>query len=74
VARANAALTAGCDMVLVCNRPDLTADLLRRWQPEVSARSAQRILALTPAARPHPEVLSVDPRFQQAWQTVTQLA
>ncbi|MEC5388246.1 beta-N-acetylhexosaminidase [Uliginosibacterium sp. H3] len=74
VARATAAHGAGCDMVLVCNRPDLTNDLLSRWQPEVSARSAERILALTPGGRPGPEALSVDTRFQQAWHTVTQLA
>ena len=74
VARADAALSAGCDMVLVCNRPDLTAELLSNWQPEVSARSSQRIFALTPSGRPSAEALSVDHRFQQAWQAVSQLA
>jgi len=74
VARADAALKAGCDMVLVCNRPDLTHDLLSRWQPDFPARSAERILSLTPGGRPRPEALSIDTRFQQAWQTVMQLA
>ena len=34
VARADAALQAGCDMVLVCNRPDLAGELLDglRWR------------------------------------------
>ncbi len=59
VARADAALNAGCDMVLVCNRPDLTQDLLSRWQPEFSSRSSERILSLTPAARPQPEGRSI---------------
>jgi beta-N-acetylhexosaminidase len=33
VARADAAVEAGCDMVLVCNDPDAAAELLSRWQP-----------------------------------------
>jgi beta-N-acetylhexosaminidase len=46
VARASAAHGAGCDMVLVCNRPDLAAQLLGRWQPDVSAESRARIHGL----------------------------
>ena len=48
VARAEAAFAAGCDMVLVCNRPDLADDLLCRWQPLVSEESSARIAALRP--------------------------
>ncbi|HEX5126128.1 MAG TPA: beta-N-acetylhexosaminidase [Rhodocyclaceae bacterium] len=70
VARADAALSAGCDMVLVCNRPDLTSDLLARWHPDFSERSAQRIAALAPRGYPDPIELSADRRFQEAWQTV----
>jgi len=46
VARARAALGAGCDMVLVCNRPDLADALLAGldWSP--SAQFAKRIKAL----------------------------
>jgi beta-N-acetylhexosaminidase len=46
VARAQAAQGAGCDMVLVCNRPDLAGELLARWQPAVSGESRERIHAL----------------------------
>jgi beta-N-acetylhexosaminidase len=49
VARAQAAHAAGCDMVLVCNRPDLASDLLSRWLPELGADSLQRIAALQSA-------------------------
>ncbi len=46
VARGRAALAAGCDMVLVCNRPDLADRLLDGldWSP--SARFARRLGAL----------------------------
>jgi len=46
VARARAALGAGCDMVLVCNRPDLADELLAGldWSP--SSQFAKRVKAL----------------------------
>lgn len=74
VARASAAHAAGCDMILVCNRPDLTSDLLAGWRPQVSAESAARIDRLRPTARMHPETLPVEPRYQQAWHNLQQIA
>ena len=50
VARAEAAHGAGCDMVLVCNRPELAVRLLDAWHPVVDADSAERIAALRPRA------------------------
>src|SRR5690625_4563082 len=46
--RALAALTAGCDMALVCNRPDLADDLLTRLQWKSSEESSKRINSLKP--------------------------
>lgn len=46
--RANAAFAAGCDMVLVCNRPDLADELLESLEHESSAQSVQRLTALVP--------------------------
>ena len=48
VGRAQAAYAAGCDMLLVCNRPDLAAELLERWRPEPDADSLARLAAIVP--------------------------
>ena len=42
VARADAALAAGCDMVLTCNEADAADDLLSRWRPSAQPRLADR--------------------------------
>ncbi|MFA7270096.1 MAG: beta-N-acetylhexosaminidase [Sterolibacterium sp.] len=50
VERAEAALDAGCDMVLVCNNPSAARQLLREWQPDFDPASARRLQALLPVA------------------------
>lgn len=61
--RAAAAHGAGCDMVLVCNRPDLAVQLLDRWQPVVADDSAGRIAAL----RPRDGNMPADPATLAGW-------
>lgn len=67
VARAQAALAAGCDMTLLCNRPDLADTLLARlvWQPH--AVSLIRLARMH--GRPHPPdrtTLHASGRYVQA--------
>ncbi|MDR2260593.1 MAG: beta-N-acetylhexosaminidase [Azoarcus sp.] len=78
VARAAAAVNAGCDMLLVCNRPDLVAELLARGIPETSAASRARIAALgAPAPRPwraDPFALELHEPYLKARENVLALA
>ncbi|WP_227814618.1 beta-N-acetylhexosaminidase [Nitrogeniibacter aestuarii] len=46
VARASAARDAGCDVVLVCNRPDLNEELLANWVVQPDAGLHARLDAL----------------------------
>lgn len=65
--RALAALNAGCDMVLVCNRPDLTDTLLARLHRPLPPVSLIRLARMH--GRPHPPtrtVLHESPRFAAA--------
>jgi beta-N-acetylhexosaminidase len=55
VQRAEAALNAGCDMVLVCNRPDLADELLAGLNWLMPATSKARLAQMH--GRHHPRTL-----------------
>jgi beta-N-acetylhexosaminidase len=42
LSRADAACTAGCDMVLVCNDPAAADELLAQWRPASNPDLARR--------------------------------
>ena len=74
LARGQAALQAGCDMVLVCNRPDLADELLERLDIEPDPVSQARLARLLPAApAPDWESLQADTRYKRARATVKRL-
>ncbi|AUL15058.1 beta-N-acetylhexosaminidase [Bordetella bronchiseptica] len=74
LARAEAALGAGCDMVLVCNRPDLADELLDRLQVQHPAASVERIRRLMPRfAAPDWDTLQNDSRYQHARRLQSQI-
>jgi beta-N-acetylhexosaminidase len=67
VERAQVALEAGCDMVLVCNNPAAADELLSGWQWEMSAASRARLIRMH--GRPHPPSwvqLHEDPNYVDA--------
>jgi beta-N-acetylhexosaminidase len=67
LARAEAALGAGCDMVLVSNHPELADDLLARLGHTPSPDSVRRVRRLMPAAAaPDWNTLQADARYQHA--------
>lgn len=72
--RARAAFEAGCDMVLVCNRPDLSDELLRELDFEAPVSSIKRIERLMPKIKARDfEALSQWPSYQHALSLVKSL-
>lgn len=74
LARAQAALQAGCDMALVCNRPDLADELISRLRWKSKAVSVARIQRLmSPSLAPDWKSLQRLPAYQQALASVRAL-
>ncbi|MBL8429650.1 MAG: beta-N-acetylhexosaminidase [Dechloromonas sp.] len=48
LSRVDTAYNAGCDMLLVCNAPDVVGDVLENWQPTIDPARGKRVEALSP--------------------------
>jgi beta-N-acetylhexosaminidase len=74
VARAEMALDAGCDMVLVCNKPAAAEELLAGFQRKMSPASFARLVRMH--GHPHPaswDKLHEDPDYVKAVHAVSAL-
>uniref|UniRef100_Q47EF2 Beta-hexosaminidase n=1 Tax=Dechloromonas aromatica (strain RCB) TaxID=159087 RepID=Q47EF2_DECAR len=74
LSRVETAYAAGCDMLLVCNAPDVVGDVLENWKPEIDLRRGKRVEALIPKTPAVPwQVLQADPAYQAAQKTIAEL-
>ncbi len=71
VERVDTAYRAGCDMLLVCNAPDVVGDVLERWRPVIDPVRGKRVEALIPqkTAMDWP-ALQADGAYRAARQTI----
>jgi beta-N-acetylhexosaminidase len=72
--RAVAALSAGCDMVMLCNRPDLADELLANLDCKISAVSMARLARMHGQRHP-PDIAALheNPEFVHAVQAIANL-
>ncbi len=74
VERASAALNAGCDMVLVCNKPESADELLSGLHWEMPATSRARLVHMRGAPHPVPLAkLHEDGHFLKALQEISSI-
>lgn len=72
--RVETAYNAGCDMLLVCNAPDVVGDVLDKWKPEVDPARGKRVEALIPQRSAMTwDALNADATYQSAQKTIADL-
>ncbi|MGB4063169.1 MAG: beta-N-acetylhexosaminidase [Azonexus sp.] len=74
LSRVETAYNAGCDMLLVCNAPDVVGDVLQNWKPEIDPLRGRRVEALIPQSSAKDwESLQSDSLYIAAQQTIAKL-
>ena len=74
LSRVETAYNAGCDMLLVCNAPDVVCDVLENWKPEIDPLRGKRVEALIPKASAKDwGALQSDGAYLAAQQTIAKL-
>jgi beta-N-acetylhexosaminidase len=72
--RVETAYNAGCDMLLVCNAPDVVADVLENWKPTIDPLRGKRVEALIPGvAAKDWQTLQSNGTYIAALQTIAKL-
>ena len=72
--RVATAYAAGCDMLLVCNAPDVVGMVLENWKPKIDHRRSKRVEALIPQTPAMTwETLQATPAYQAAQMTIAEL-
>ncbi len=66
VARAKAALAAGCDLLLVCNKPDAAAQVTLHLHASLDPATPSRLAALRGRVQPEHAALTQSARWQHA--------
>lgn len=72
--RVETAYNAGCDMLLVCNAPDVVGNVLENWKPVIDPQRGKRVEALIPLKPAISwEALQSDGNYIAAKQTIARL-
>jgi beta-N-acetylhexosaminidase len=72
--RVETAYAAGCDMLLVCNAPEVVGEVLANWRPEIDRQRGQRVETLIPKQPAMTwDALQADPAYQAAQKTIAEL-
>jgi beta-N-acetylhexosaminidase len=72
--RVETAYNAGCDMLLVCNAPDVVGDVLANWKPSVDPARGKRIETLIPQSpAKNWQALQSDSTYLAAQRTIAKL-